>query len=51
MISKYIEIQLYKYISAIDIIGVMSIKDMQCSDIDYDYIVSTVEISGLNQKS
>lgn len=28
----------------------MSIKDMQCSDIDYVYIVSTVEISGLNQK-
>lgn len=50
LISKNIEIQLYKYISAIDIIGVMSIKDMQCSDIDYVYIVSTVEISGLNQK-
>ncbi|MDB1939726.1 PTS sugar transporter subunit IIA, partial [Clostridium tertium] len=44
LISKNIEIQLYKYIPAIDIIGVMSIKDMQCSDIDYDYIVSTVEI-------
>ena len=44
LISKNIEIQLYKYIPAIDIIGVMSIKDMQCSNINYDYIVSTVEI-------
>lgn len=44
MISKILEVQLYKYIPTIDIIGVISIKELKKSNIYYDYIISTVEI-------
>lgn len=46
LISKNLEIQLYKYIPTIDIIGVMSIKELHESNIQYDYIVSTIDIPG-----
>lgn len=46
LISKNLEIQLCKYIPTIDIIGVMSIKDLHESNIEYDYIVSTMDIPG-----
>ena len=44
MVSKNLEIQLYKYIPTIDIVDVMSIKQLSNSNVYYDYIISTVEI-------
>lgn len=44
MVSKTLEIQLYKYIPTIDIAGVLSLKELSETNIYYDYIISTVEI-------
>ena len=44
MVSKNLEIQLYKYIPTIDIVNVMSIKQLSSSNVYYDYIISTVDI-------
>nr|WP_308743061.1 BglG family transcription antiterminator [uncultured Anaerocolumna sp.] len=44
MVSKTLEIQLYKYIPIIDIAGVLSLKELSETNIYYDYIISTVEI-------
>lgn len=44
MVSKTLEIQLYKYIPTIDIAGVLSLKELAETNIYYDYIISTVEI-------
>lgn len=44
MVSKTLEIQLYKYIPTIDIVGVLSLKELSETNIYYDYIISTVEI-------
>ncbi|SHK25750.1 Transcriptional antiterminator [Clostridium cavendishii DSM 21758] len=44
MVSKTLEIQLYKYIPTIDIVGIMSLKELSESEIYYDYIISTIEI-------
>lgn len=44
MVSKALEIQLCKYIPAIDVVGVMSLKELYKSDIYYDFIISTIDI-------
>lgn len=44
MVSKTLEIQLYKYMPTIDIAGVLSLKELAETNIYYDYIISTVKI-------
>lgn len=44
MVSKILEVQLYKYIPTVDIVGVLSLKELSETNIYYDYIISTVEI-------
>lgn len=45
MVSKMLEDQLRNYIPIIDIVGVISIRDLQdYSGLQYDYIVSTIAI-------
>lgn len=44
MVSKSLEVQLYKYIPTIDIVGIIALKDLKSNLIPYDYIVSTIDI-------
>lgn len=44
MISKTLEIQLYKYIPTIEIVGAIPLMDLKSFQGEYDYIVSTIEI-------
>ncbi|MBS6374447.1 MAG: PTS sugar transporter subunit IIA [Erysipelotrichaceae bacterium] len=44
MVSKTLEIQLYNYIPAIQIIGNIALKDLPDFQAQYDYIVSTISI-------
>lgn len=46
MVSKSLEVQLYKYIPAIDIVGIIALKDLKQNLIPYDYIVTTIDIPG-----
>lgn len=44
MVSKTIEIQLYNYIPAIDVVASIALKDLPHFQEHYDYIVSTISI-------
>lgn len=44
MVSKTLEIQLYNYIPAINIVGSIALKDLPAFNQQYDYIVSTISI-------
>lgn len=46
MVSKSLEVQLYKFIPTINIVGVIALKDLKNVVVDYDYIVTTIDISG-----
>lgn len=44
MISKTLEIQLYKYIPTVEIVGAIPLMELKSFHEDYDYIVSTIEL-------
>lgn len=48
IISKILESQLYKYLPSIDIVGIVSIHELDIFDKRYDYIISTVNIENYN---
>lgn len=47
MVSKNLEIQLYKYIPNIEIVGSTSITKLKTLNIYYDYIVTTIDIPNI----
>ncbi|HGM3771840.1 TPA: transcription antiterminator [Clostridioides difficile] len=48
MVSKSLEIQLYKYIPTIEIVGIVSIKQLKEVNVYYDYIITTIDIQNVN---
>lgn len=44
MVSKSLEVQLYKYIPTIDIVGIIALKDLKTYLGSYSYIISTIDI-------
>ncbi|HFL3556702.1 TPA: transcription antiterminator [Clostridioides difficile] len=48
MVSKSLEIQLYKYIPTIEIVGIVSIKQLKEVNVYYDYIITTIGIQNVN---
>ncbi|CZR74126.1 BglG family transcription antiterminator [Clostridioides difficile] len=48
MVSKSLEIQLYKYIPTIEIVGIVSIKQLKEVNVYYDYIITTIDIENVN---
>ncbi|MCC0649872.1 PTS sugar transporter subunit IIA [Clostridioides sp. ZZV15-6598] len=48
MVSKSLEIQLYKYIPTIEIVGIVSIKQLKEVNIYYDYIITTIDIQNVS---
>ena len=48
MVSKSLEIQLYKYIPTIEIVGIVSIKQLKEVNVYYDYIITTIDIHNVN---
>ncbi|WP_131008233.1 BglG family transcription antiterminator [Clostridioides difficile] len=48
MVSKSLEIQLYKYIPTIEIVGIVSIKQLKEVNVYYDYIFTTIDIQNVN---
>ena len=46
IISKSLENQIYTHIPNIEIIGTYSVYDLKHLSIDYDYIISTIELKG-----
>lgn len=44
MVSKSLEVQLYKYIPTIDIVGILALKDLKRYIGTFDYIISTIDI-------
>ncbi len=48
MVSKSLEIQLYKYIPTIEIVGIVSIKQLKEVNVYYDYIITTIDIQNVS---
>ncbi|HBY2962186.1 TPA: transcription antiterminator [Clostridioides difficile] len=48
MVSKSLEIQPYKYIPTIEIVGIVSIKQLKEVNVYYDYIITTIDIQNVN---
>ncbi|VIF66339.1 PTS system fructose/mannitol-family transporter subunit IIAB [Clostridioides difficile] len=48
MVSKNLEIQLYKYIPTIEIVGIVSINQLKEVNVYYDYIITTIDIQNVN---
>lgn len=48
MVSKSLEIQLYKYIPTIEIVGIVPIKQLKEVNVYYDYIITTIDIQNVN---
>ena len=48
MVSKSLEIQLYKYIPTIEIVGIVSIEQLKEVNVYYDYIITTIDIQNVN---
>ncbi|MGO0900572.1 BglG family transcription antiterminator [Clostridioides difficile] len=48
MVSKSLEIQLYKYIPTIEIVGIVSIKQLKEVKVYYDYIITTIDIQDVS---